>query len=64
MDIDTEQRSIAPIAVRSQEGDFVDILSGPQNGVGCDANIGCEKRISTFWAVVAAGKINSFSILT
>lgn len=56
MDADTEVRRLSPIGLRSREGDFIDLLNGPQDHGWC-AGYTCQKRLSTFWAVVAVGEL-------
>ncbi|XP_067950541.1 fibrocystin-L-like [Watersipora subatra] len=55
MDADTEVRRLSPIALKSRTGQTVDLLNGPQDHGWC-AGYTCQKRISTFWAVVATGQ--------
>ena len=55
MDEDTEVRRLSPIGVKERSGDWIDLLNGPQDHGWC-AGYTCQKRISTFWAVLAIGK--------
>ena len=57
MDEDTEVRRLSPIGVKERSGDWIDLLNGPQDHGWC-AGYTCQKRISTFWAVLAIGKIS------
>ena len=56
MDKDTEVRRLSPIAMKVKDGDFVDLINGPQDHGWC-AGYTCQKRISTFWVTVALGKL-------
>jgi len=58
MDKDTEVRRLSPIGLkaRTEDGGYMDLLNGPQDHGWC-AGYTCQKRISTFWAVVADGML-------
>jgi hypothetical protein len=53
MDSDTETRRLSPVAVMSDNG-FIDLINGPQDHGWCNGYT-CQKRISTFMALVEAG---------
>ncbi|XP_046549966.1 LOW QUALITY PROTEIN: fibrocystin-L-like [Haliotis rubra] len=52
MDEDTELRRLSPVAVLSNQ--YVDLINGPQDHGWC-AGYTCQKRISTFHALVPKG---------
>ena len=52
MDSDTETRRLSPVAVMSDNG-FIDLINGPQDHGWCNGYT-CQKRISTFMALVQA----------
>ncbi|CAF2873113.1 unnamed protein product [Rotaria sp. Silwood2] len=52
MDPDTETRRLSPIAIMSDNG-FIDLINGPQDHGWCNGYT-CQKRISTFMAIVEA----------
>ncbi|KAL3886657.1 hypothetical protein ACJMK2_026637 [Sinanodonta woodiana] len=55
MDDDTETRRLSPVAVLAHYGNgYIDLINGPQDHGWC-AGYTCQKRLSTFQAVVAAG---------
>ncbi|XP_066276424.1 fibrocystin-L-like [Branchiostoma lanceolatum] len=53
LDDDTETRRLSPVALLADG--YIDLLNGPQDHGWC-AGYTCQKRISTFWAVVATEK--------
>ncbi|CAF2963963.1 unnamed protein product [Rotaria sp. Silwood2] len=53
MDPDTETRRLSPVAVMSDNG-FIDLINGPQDHGWCNGYT-CQKRISTFMAIVESG---------
>ena len=59
MDADTEMRRLSPVALRSHgdgsQGRYIDLINGPADHGWCDGYT-CQMRISTFYALVAAGK--------
>jgi hypothetical protein len=54
MDNDTESRRLSPIAILS-DNRYLDLINGPQDHGWCFGYT-CQKRISTFIALVAANK--------
>ncbi|CAF3592631.1 unnamed protein product [Rotaria sordida] len=52
MDSDTETRRLSPVAIMSDNG-FIDLINGPQDHGWCNGYT-CQKRISTFMALVEA----------
>ena len=54
MDNDTESRRLSPIAILS-DNKYLDLINGPQDHGWCFGYT-CQKRISTFIALVAANK--------
>ncbi|KAM9737277.1 LOW QUALITY PROTEIN: PKHD1 like 1, tandem duplicate 1 [Menidia menidia] len=52
LDSDTETRRLSPVAVLG--GGFVDLINGPQDHGWC-AGYTCQKRVSLFHAIMAAG---------
>lgn len=54
MDRDTEDRRLSPVAIISDNG-YIDLINGPQDHGWC-FGFTCQKRISTFTALVAANK--------
>jgi hypothetical protein len=50
MDPDTETRRLSPVAVMSDNG-YIDLINGPQDHGWCNGYT-CQKRISTFMALV------------
>ncbi|CAF3637436.1 unnamed protein product [Rotaria sp. Silwood1] len=52
MDSDTETRRLSPVAIMSDNG-FIDLINGPQDHGWCNGYT-CQKRISTFMAIVEA----------
>ena len=54
MDHDTEDRRLSPVAILSDNG-YLDLINGPQDHGWCFGYT-CQKRISTFMALVAANK--------
>ena len=52
MDSDTETRRLSPVAVMSDNG-YIDLINGPQDHGWCNGYT-CQKRISTFMALVEA----------
>jgi hypothetical protein len=55
MDIDTETRRISPVAIFSDDNKYVDLINGPQDHGWCFGYT-CQKRVSTFFAVVTPNK--------
>jgi hypothetical protein len=53
MDSDTETRRLSPVAVMSDNG-YIDLINGPQDHGWCNGYT-CQKRISTFMALVESG---------
>ena len=53
MDSDTETRRLSPVAVMSDNG-YIDLINGPQDHGWCNGYT-CQKRISTFMALVEGG---------
>ena len=53
MDQDTETRRLSPVAVLSDNG-YIDLINGPQDHGWCNGYT-CQKRISTFMALVESG---------
>ncbi len=53
MDADTETRRLSPVAVMSDNG-YIDLINGPQDHGWCNGYT-CQKRISTFMALVEGG---------
>ncbi|XP_035686784.1 fibrocystin-L-like [Branchiostoma floridae] len=53
LDEDTETRRLSPVALLADG--YIDLLQGPQDHGWC-AGYTCQKRISTFWGVVATEK--------
>lgn len=54
MDHDTEDRRLSPVAILSDNG-YLDLINGPQDHGWCFGYT-CQKRVSTFMALVAADK--------
>jgi hypothetical protein len=54
MDHDTEDRRLSPVAILSDNG-YLDLINGPQDHGWCFGYT-CQKRVSTFMALVAANK--------
>lgn len=54
MDADTETRRLSPVAVMSDNG-YLDLINGPQDHGWCNGYT-CQKRISTFMALVESGR--------
>lgn len=54
LDRDTEDRRLSPVAILSEDG-YLDLINGPQDHGWCFGYT-CQKRISTFMALVAADK--------
>lgn len=54
MDNDTESKRLSPVAIISDNG-YLDLINGPQDHGWC-AGYTCQKRISTFLALIAANK--------
>ncbi len=54
MDADTETRRLSPVAILSDNG-YLDLINGPQDHGWCFGYT-CQKRVSTFMALVAANK--------
>lgn len=54
MDKDTEDRRLSPVAILS-DNKYLDLINGPQDHGWCFGYT-CQKRISTFMAIVAANK--------
>ncbi len=54
MDNDTEDRRLSPVAILS-DNKYLDLINGPQDHGWCFGYT-CQKRISTFLALVAANK--------
>jgi hypothetical protein len=54
MDKDTEDRRLSPVAILS-DNKYLDLINGPQDHGWCFGYT-CQKRISTFLALVAANK--------
>lgn len=50
MDPDTETRRLSPVAIMSDNG-YIDLINGPQDHGWCNGYT-CQKRISTFMAIV------------
>lgn len=58
MDSDSESRRLSPVAIASEGvpgGDTVDLINGPQDHGWCHGYT-CQKRVSAFSAIVAAGE--------
>jgi hypothetical protein len=53
MDSDSETRRLSPVAILSDTGS-IDLLNGPQDHGWCNGYT-CQKRISTFMALVQSG---------
>jgi hypothetical protein len=53
MDPDTETRRLSPVAIMSDNG-YIDLINGPQDHGWCNGYT-CQKRISTFMALVESG---------
>ncbi len=53
MDSDTETRRLSPVAIMSDNG-YIDLMNGPQDHGWCNGYT-CQKRISTFMALVEGG---------
>lgn len=51
LDSDTETRRLSPVAVMSQG--YIDLINGPQDHGWCNGYT-CQKRLSTFMAIVRA----------
>ncbi|KAH3704515.1 hypothetical protein DPMN_079571 [Dreissena polymorpha] len=56
MDADTETRRLSPVAVLGNG--YLDLINGPQDHGWCSGYT-CRKRISTFMALVATGRVAS-----
>ena len=54
MDSDTETRRLSPVAVMSDNG-YLDLINGPQDHGWCSGYT-CQKRISTFMALIQSGR--------
>lgn len=54
MDRDTEDRRLSPVAILSDNG-YLDLINGPQDHGWCFGYT-CQKRVSTFMALVAADR--------
>ena len=54
MDHDTEDRRLSPVAILSDNG-YLDLINGPQDHGWCFGYT-CQKRVSTFMALIAANK--------
>ena len=52
MDSDTETRRLSPVAIMSDNG-YIDLINGPQDHGWCNGYT-CQKRLSTFMALVEA----------
>ncbi|XP_064635071.1 fibrocystin-L-like [Lineus longissimus] len=52
MDHDTEERRLSPVALFSPNEKYVNLLNGPQDHGWCNGYT-CQKRLSTFWAMLA-----------
>jgi hypothetical protein len=55
MDVDTETRRLSPVAIFSDDNKYVDLINGPQDHGWCFGYT-CQKRVSTFFAVVTPNK--------
>jgi len=53
LDTDTETRRLSPVAVATDT--YIDLINGPQDHGWCHGYT-CQKRLSTFNAIVAMGK--------
>ena len=53
LDHDSETRRLSPVAVATEK--YIDLINGPQDHGWCHGYT-CQKRISTFNALVAMGK--------
>ncbi|CAF3397266.1 unnamed protein product, partial [Rotaria socialis] len=53
VDPDTETRRLSPVAIMSDNG-YIDLINGPQDHGWCNGYT-CQKRISTFMAIVEGG---------
>lgn len=53
MDADTETRRLSPVAIMSDSG-YIDLINGPQDHGWCNGYT-CQKRISTFMAIIQSG---------
>ena len=51
MDNDTEARRLSPVAIFTDNNTYVDLINGPQDHGWCFGYT-CQKRISTFYALV------------
>lgn len=60
LDIDTEVRRLSPIGIGSTNG-YIDLLNGPQDNGWCGGYT-CQERISTFYALVAAGLVYTIGL--
>ena len=54
MDNDTEMRRLSPVAILS-DNKYLDLINGPQDHGWCNGYT-CQRRVSTFLALVAANK--------
>ncbi|CAF0710276.1 unnamed protein product [Brachionus calyciflorus] len=54
MDADTETRRLSPIAIVS-DNKYLDLINGPQDHGWCFGYT-CQKRVSSFMAIIAEGK--------
>jgi hypothetical protein len=61
MDEDTETRRLSPVAVLGDG--YIDLLNGPQDHGWCFGYT-CRKRLSTFFAIVATGKLFLLSLIS
>ena len=53
MDADTETRRLSPVVIMSDSG-YIDLINGPQDHGWCNGYT-CQKRISTFMAIIQSG---------
>lgn len=60
MDSDTETRRLSPVAVLGDG--YIDLINGPQDHGWCSGYT-CRKRVSTFMALVATGKIQGLIVV-
>ena len=57
MDADTETRRLSPVGVLGwddNDNGYIDLINGPQDHGWCSGYT-CQKRLSTFTAVMATG---------
>ena len=59
MDDDTETRRLSPVAILGDG--YVDLINGPQDHGWCSGYT-CRKRLSTFMALVATGKVKGIEL--